>query len=109
MPSGGKSKQALAARAPRSKPFYIVKAIPPVAAVFWDSSFVPCLWHTLNLTKKFGLKTKNLKSDIVKEYIQKIWASRIMAQLDEFVKSNPDWWNSIAVIFSQPLLKNVKK
>ena len=73
------------------KPLCMVGAIPLAAAVFWDPSFVLCLRHTLNLTKKLDLKTKNLKSDIIKERIQKIRANRIMVQLDELFKSNLDW------------------
>ena len=87
----------------------IVEAIPLAVAIFWDPSFILCSWYISNLAKKLDLKTKNLKNNIVKEYIQKIWANRIIAQLHELFKSNLDWWSSIAIIFSQPLLKTGKK
>ncbi len=80
----------------------IVEAIPLAMAIFWDlGNFVLCARHTLNLAKKLGLKTKNLKTVIVKERIEQIWANRTLARLDELFANNPDWWNSTAVIFSQ--------
>ena len=39
--------------------------------------------------KKLGLKTKRLKIDMVKKCIQKIWANRVMAQLDTLFNENP--------------------
>ncbi len=80
----------------------MVEPILLVTAIFWDpGNFVPYARHILNLAKKLGLKTKNLKTDILKEQIEQIWANRILAGLDEFFANNPDWWNSKAVIFSQ--------
>ncbi len=80
----------------------MVEAISLAAAIFWDpGNFVLYAWHTLNLAKKLGLKTENLKTDIVKERIEQIWANRILAALDELFANNPDWWNSTVVIFSQ--------
>ena len=90
------------------KPVCMVKAIPLTAAIFWDPNFVLRTRHTLNLAKKLGLKTKNVKNNLVKERIRQIWANRIMAGLDKLFANNPDWWHSIAVIFSQPTLKNKK-
>ncbi len=69
----------------------IIKAIPLAIAIFWyPSNFVPCVWHTLNLAKKLGLKTKNLKTDIVKEQIEQIWANRILTRLDKLLANNQD-------------------
>ncbi len=79
----------------------MVETISLATAIFWDpGNFVPCTWHTLNLAKKLGLKTKNLKADIVKERIEQIWANRTLAELDELFANNMDWWKSTAVIFS---------
>ena len=48
---------------------YIVKTIPLAATTFWDPNFMPCPHHTLNLTTKLGLKTKNLPNIPVKKRI----------------------------------------
>ena len=90
------------------RPARIVGIIPLVAAIFWDPNFVPCPCHTLNLATKLGFKTKNLRSALVKERIQSIWANRTIGQLDALFKENLDWWSAIAVIYSQPLVKNGK-
>lgn len=87
----------------------MVEAIPLAAAIFRDPNFVLYTWHTLKLAKKLGLKTKNLKNDLVKERIGQIWANKTMARLDKLFANNPDWWHSTAVIFSQSTLKNKKK
>ncbi len=90
----------------------MVEAIPLAAAIFWDPNFTLCTRHTLNLAKKLGLKTKNLRADIVKERIGQIWTHRTIAELDLLFKNNPDWWHSIAVIFAQATaqpVKNVKQ
>ena len=87
----------------------MVEIIPLAAAILWDLNFVSCPRHTLNLTTKLGLKTKNLFSTLVKEHIQSIWANRIVGQLDALFKENSDWWNATAVICSQPSVRNVKK
>ncbi len=79
----------------------MVEAIPLAAAIFWDPNFTPCTEHTLNLAKKLGLKTKNLRANMVKERIGQIWAHRMIAELDLVFKNNPDWWRSTAVIFAQ--------
>ncbi len=90
------------------KSICMVEAIPLAAAIFWDlGNFVLCTWHMLNLAKKLGLKTKNLKTDIVKERIEQIWANRTLAGLDKLFANKPDWWNSTAIIFSQ--VKKLKK
>ncbi len=88
---------------------YMVKAISLAAALFWDPNFLLCPRHILNLVKKLGLKTKNLKVDIVKERIGQIWANKTIAELDVLFTNNPDWWQSTVVIFAQPTGKNVKK
>ena len=59
--------------------------------------------------RKLGLKTKKLKTEIVKGRTQKIWANRTITQLDELFKENLGWWGSIAVIFFQSSLKHIKK
>ncbi len=87
----------------------MVKAIPLAAALFWEPNFLLCPRHTLNLTKKLGLKIRSLKFDVVKERIGQIWANRTIAELDVLFINNPDWWQSIAVIFAQPTGKNIKK
>ncbi len=91
----------------------MVEAIPLAAAIFWDPNFLLCPKHTLKLAIKLGLKTKNLKAEIVKERIGQIWANRKIAELDLLFKNNPDWWHSTVVIFVQPTaqqsVKNVKK
>ena len=91
----------------------MVEAIPLAAAIFWDPNFLLCPKHTPKLAKKLGLKTKNLKAEIVKEQIGQIWANRTIAELDLLFMNNPDWWRSTAVIFAQPSaqpsVKNVKK
>ncbi len=96
-----------------SKAVCMVEAIPLAAAIFWDPNFLLCPKHTLKLVKKLGLKTKNLKAEIVKERIGQIWANRTIAELDLLFKNNSDWWHSIAIIFAQPKaqqsVKNVKK
>ncbi len=69
----------------------MVDAIPLAMTIFGDlGNFVFYAWHTLNLVKKLGLKTKNLKTNIVKERIEQIWANRILAGLDKLF-ANPDW------------------
>ena len=96
-----------------AKTVCIVEAIPLAAAIFWDPNFLLCLKHTLKLVKKLGLNMKNLKAEIVKEQIGKIWANETIAKLDLLFKNNPDWWHSTVVIFAQPTasqsVKNVKK
>ena len=87
----------------------IVETILLAVAIFWDPNFVYYLRYMLNLAIKMGLKTRNLSSTLVKEHIQLIWANKIIGQLDALFKENPDWWNATAVIYSQPLIKNVKK
>ena len=87
----------------------IVETIPLAAAIFWDPNFVPCLRYTLNLATKLSLKTKNLPIALVKERIQSIWANITIEQLDALFKKNPDWWSATAVIYSQLLVRNVKK
>ncbi len=86
---------------------------PTGAAIFWDPNFLLCPKYTLKLAKKLGLKTKNLKAEIVKERIRQIWMNRTIAELDLLFKNNPDWWRSTAVIFAHPTaqqsIKNVKK
>ena len=72
-------------------PVCMVKVIPLAAVLFWDHNFIFCLRYTLNLAKKLGLKTKRLKTNIVKEYIQKILANRTIAQLDKLFNENSDW------------------
>ncbi len=69
----------------------MVEAIPLAAAIFWDPNFLLYTRHTLNLTKKLGLKTKNLRADIVKEQIGQIWAHRTIVKLDLLFKNNSDW------------------
>ncbi len=91
----------------------MVEAISLAAAIFWDSNFLLCPKYTLKLAKKFELKTKNLKAEIVKERIGQIWANRIIAELDLLFKNNLDWWRSTTIIFAQSTaqqcVKNVKK
>ena len=91
----------------------MMEVIPLVAAIFLDPNLLLCLKHTLKLTKKLGLKMKNLKTEIVKKRIRKIKANRIIAKLDLLCKNNSNWWRFIAVIFAQPMaqqfVKNGKK
>ena len=63
----------------------------------------------LNLAKKIGLKTRNLSSALVKEYIQSIWANKTIGQLYALFKEKPDWWSVTTVIYFQPSVRNVKK
>lgn len=67
----------------------MIKAILLAATLFWDPNFLLCSKHTLNLTKKLGLKTKNLKADIVKRQIGEIWANKIIVELDILFTNNP--------------------
>lgn len=70
----------------------IVEAILLATAIFGDpGNFVPCARHILNLVKKLGFKTKNLKIDIVKKQIEQIWANGILAELDKLFANNLDW------------------
>ena len=84
------------------------EAIPLAAAIFWDPNFLLCPRYTLNLAKKLGLKTKNLKADIVKKRIGQIWANRKIAELDVLF-TNPEWWRFTAVMFAQPSVKMLSK
>lgn len=68
----------------------MIEIISLVMPIFWDCIFVLCPWNTLNLVKKLGLKIKNFKSDIVKECIQKIWANKIITQLNKLFNNNSD-------------------
>ncbi len=68
----------------------MVKVIPLAATIFWDSNFLLCPKHTLKLVKKLGLKTKNLKAEIVKEWIEQIWVNKTIAELDLIFKNNPN-------------------
>lgn len=43
---------------------------------------VPCPRQTLHLAKKLGLKTRHVKSTIVKERIELVWGNKIIAGLD---------------------------
>ncbi len=90
-----------------------MEVIPLAAAIFWDPYFLLCPKHTLKLAKKLGLKTKNLKAEIVKERIEQIWVNKIIAELDLLFKNNLNWWRSTAVIFARPTaqqsIKNVNK
>ena len=70
---------------------------------------MPCLRHMLNLVTKLGLKIKNLPSALIIERIQSIWANRTIGQLDALFEENSDRWSATAVIYSQSLVKNVKK
>ncbi len=73
------------------KSICMVEDIPLTTAIFWEpGNFVLCARHTLNLAKKLGLKTKNLKTDIVKERIEQIWANRTLTGLDKLFANNPD-------------------
>ena len=68
-----------------------------------------CPRHMLNLAKKMGLKTRNLSSTLVKERILLIWANKPIEQLDALFKENLDWWSATVIIYSQLLVRNVKK
>lgn len=48
-------------------------------------------WLTLNLTKKLGLKIKNIKNNLIKERIGQILANKTMAELDKLSTNNLDW------------------
>ena len=87
----------------------MVEAILLAIAFFRDPNFLLYPRHTLNLAKKLGLKIKSLKVNLIKEQIGEIWANRIIAELNVLFTNNPDWWQTIAVIFAQPSGKNVKK
>lgn len=77
----------------------MVKAILLPIAIFWNHNFEFCIWHILNLIKKLGLKTKNAKNDIVKEWIGQIWANKIQTGLNKFFFNNFDWQYFTAIIF----------
>lgn len=64
---------------------------------------------TLNLAKKLGLKTKNLKANIVKKWIEQIQANKTIAEWNVLFTNNPKQQQSTAIIFAQLLVKNVKK
>lgn len=68
----------------------MVKAILLIDTIFWDSHLLLYFKHIFKLTKKFGIKMKNLKAKIVKEQIEQIWANKIIAKLDLFFTNNPD-------------------
>lgn len=59
----------MAIKTPRLK-FCIIKLILLAVAIFSKHNFMLCFWHTLNLVKKLGLKTKDIKNDQVKEWIR---------------------------------------
>ena len=69
MSFNGKDKKALVVGAPRSKVFLHGWGNSASYNRLLGPTFVFCLWHILNLVKKLAFKTKNLKSDIVKERI----------------------------------------
>ena len=81
----------------------MMEAILLAAIIFWDSYFLLCPKYTLKLAKKLGVKTKNLKAEIVKKQMGQIWANKIIAELDLLFKNNPNWWRSIIVIFTQSM------
>lgn len=66
----------------------MVEAILLVAAIFWDPNFILCLRHTLNLVKKLGLKTRKLKTKVIKERVEQIWANKIIERLNVFFINN---------------------
>lgn len=88
---------------------FMVEAILLAATIFWDPNFMMCNRHTLNLTKKLGLKKKNLKVEIVKERIEQILDNKTIAKLNLLFTNNPDWWHFIAIIFTQPLTQSLMK
>ena len=90
------------------RPVYIIETIPLITAIFWNPNFVPYPRHTLNLVKKLGLKIRNFSSTLDKECIQLIWANRTIGKLNALFKENPNWWSTTVVIYSQPLVRNVK-
>ena len=86
----------------------MVETISLAATIFWDPNFALCPRHTLNLARKLGLKTKELKAEVINERIGQIWANKTIAELDLLFTNNPEWWRFTAVIFAQLKGKNVK-
>ena len=72
------------------KPVCIIKAIPLAAALFWDPLFALCTCHTMKLVFKLGLKTNRIKSNIVKEKIEAVWANKTVNLLYRLFKDNPE-------------------
>ena len=73
-----------------NKLIYLVKAIPVAVAIFCNFKFLLCTRNTLNFTKKLRLKIKNLRVNIIKEWIEQIWAYKIIAKLNLFFTKNSD-------------------
>ncbi len=78
----------------------MLEAILLATALFWEPNFLFCPRYILNLAKKFELKTKSLKIDVVKEQKRQIWVNKTITELDVLFTSNPDWWQSTTVIFA---------
>lgn len=64
-----KNKQVIAIKIPSLK-ICIIKLILLAATIFSKHNFVLCFWHVLNLIKKLGFKTKNIKNDLIKKRIR---------------------------------------
>ena len=73
------------------KPVCIIEAIPLVAALFWDPSFAPCICHTMKLPFKLDLRTNRIKSGVVKERFEAVWANITVSLLDRLFRDNLEW------------------
>ena len=88
------------------KPVCIIKAIPLASALFWDLSFAPYTRHTLKLAFKLGLRTNKIKSGVMKERIEAVWANRTISLLDRLFRDNPEWWIATAIVYTQLAIKS---
>ena len=88
------------------KTVYIIEAILLAAALFWDPSFAFCTRHTIKLAFKLGLNTNRIKSGMVKERIEAVWANRTVSLLDRFFRDNPEWWTATTIVYAQPAIRS---
>ena len=80
------------------QPVCIIEAIPLVAALFWDPSFMPCTCYTMKLAFKLGLKTTKIKSGVVKEKIEAVWAHKTVTLFNRLFRDDPEWWTTTAIV-----------
>ena len=82
------------------KPVCIIEAILLAAALFWDPFFAPCTCHIMKLAFKLGLRTNRIKSGIVKERIEAVWANKTINLLDRLFRDNLEWWTANAIVYA---------
>ena len=89
-PQAIKTKKAWQKKLLNNKTICIVEAIPLAAGIFWDHNFALYPRYTFNLTRKLGLKIKELKAKVENERIRYIWANKTIPELNLFFMNNPE-------------------